>query len=132
MIGLGTYLEPGDRDRAADRCWTRSTSTTRCPSTCSAGCRSGKWSKYEGARVAGREIQPARITAFDPDIDRATRNVKHSRDDCRILINRLRPGMFAEVWTIDARATSRGADAAADRGHLQPLTATPYSWSLEQ
>ena len=52
---------------------------------------------YPGERFRGR------VTAFEPRIDAATRSLRVratlANDDLR-----LRPGMFAEVWTIEADA----------------------------
>lgn len=101
MIGLGTYLEPGDPIvplTMLDPIHVDYALPEHLLSRLSVGQMvEVSVPAWPGEKFAGR------ITAFDPDIDRATRNVK-IRATLPNPDHRLRPGMFAEVWTIDARA----------------------------
>lgn len=115
MIDLGDYLEPGDPivplqmldpihvdyalpEHHLSRVAIGQTVDIEVPA-------------YPGDRFSGT------ITAFDPGIDPGTRNIR-IRASFDNADRRLRPGMFAEVWTIEEKAK----DIAT-----LPLTAVTYS-----
>lgn len=100
-IDLGTYLEPGDPivqlqalapihvdyavpEQYLSRLSVGQTVEIAVPA-------------YPGEKFSGR------ITAFEPGIDPATRSLR-TRATLPNADHRLRPGMFAEVWSVEAEA----------------------------
>ncbi len=121
QIGLGTYLEPGDPivplqmldpihvdyalpEQFLSRLEVGQTVEVRVPA-------------WPDAVFTGR------ITAFDPGIDPGTRNVR-IRATLANPEHRLRPGMFAEVSTIESNA--RAVNALPETA----VTYSPYGNSL--
>ena len=98
MIDLGEYLEPGDPVvplQMLDPVHVDYALPEHFLSRLSIGqAIEIKVSAYPGEQFLGR------ITAFDPGIDPNTRNVR-IRATIANPDHRLRPGMFAEVWTVE-------------------------------
>jgi membrane fusion protein, multidrug efflux system len=115
MVDLGTYLEPGDPIvplHMLDPIHVDYAVPEQFLSRLAVGQEIEiAVPAYPGEKFFGQ------ITAFDPDIDRATRNVRiratFSNPD-----RRLRPGMFAEVTTLDGELRSVSS---------LPQTAVTYS-----
>lgn len=99
MIDLGTYLEPGDSIvplQMLDPIHVDYAVPEQFLSRLAVGQQIElKVPAYPDETFTGR------ITAFDPGIDPGTRNVR-IRATLANPERRLRPGMFAEVWTIEA------------------------------
>ena len=98
MIDLGSYLEPGDSIvplQMLDPIHVDYALPEQYLSRLSVGqAVEIQVPAYPGEKFRGE------ITAFDPGIDPSTRNVR-IRASFSNADRRLRPGMFAEVWTIE-------------------------------
>ena len=107
----------GDRHAAGAR--SDLSSTSSCRSRRSAQIAVGQKVEAQGRCLSRTQIFTGKITAINPKVDTATRNVQ-VRATLPNPERKLLPGMFA---TVEHRRPARrsAADAAADGDHLQSL-----------